>query len=270
MPEKNQKKSKNSSKEPQFQEGFLEISKEIPGVEKMFKAGVHFGHKTSKWSPKMKPFIFSAHNSIHIIDLEKTKEFLKKAVDFLKETVSQGGKILFVGTKPSSKAIIEQAAKMCQMPYVSGRWLGGTLTNYQTIKKRLDYLKELEQKKGSDKFKKYTKKERLMLEKKASKMRRQFGGLTEMLELPKALFVIDIKDNAIAVREAIRKNIPMVGVVDTNADPDLIEYPIPANDDAISALRLILGTVVGAIKEAQEKQVKNANPRKLQITKGVI
>lgn len=264
------KTSKNSikapAKEPQIDEDFIQISSKIPSVEEMFKAGVHFGHKTSKWNPKMKAFIFSVHNNIHIIDLEKTVGFLKEAIDFVKKIVAQGGKVLFVGTKPSSKNIIEQVAKLCQMPYVSERWLGGTLTNYKTIKKRLDYLKGLEQKKKEGQLQKYTKKERLLFEREMTKMHKQFGGLIEMAKLPDVLFVADIKDNVLAVREARCMGIPVIGICDTNSDPTLIDHPIPANDDAISSLRLIVETIAGAIKEVQESLKRKVSEKSKKAT----
>lgn len=239
-------------------EDFVEIISEIPSVEELFKAGVHFGHRTSKWNPKMEPFIFSVHNNIHLIDLEKTIELLKKAVDFIKKTIVSGGKILFVGTKPSAKNIIKQAAESCQMSYVFERWLGGTLTNYKTIEKRLEHLKDLQEKKQSGQLEKYTKKERLLLEKQIAKLQKQFGGLTKMAKLPNVLFVADVKNDALAVKEARRLGIPVIGICDTNTDPSLIDYPIPGNDDAITSLKLLIGIILGAIKKAQKSPKKKS------------
>ncbi|MFC1700777.1 30S ribosomal protein S2 [Patescibacteria group bacterium] len=216
---------------------------EVPSLEEMLKAGVHFGHKTSKWNSKMKSYIFTSRNNIHIIDLEQTQQRLKKALKFLQEIKENKGKIVFVGTKVAAKDIICKTAKESNMHYVTERWIGGTLTNFQAISNRLKYFRDLENKKKTGELDKYTKKEQHDFSVELEKLEQRFGGIKEMVSLPSALFVIDIYNDALAVKEARAKNIPVIGLCDTNADPNSVDYSIPANDDAISSLELILGSV---------------------------
>lgn len=221
----------------------------IPSPEEMLKAGVHFGHRTSKWHPQMEPYIFTIRHNVHIIDLEKTVEKLKEALAFLEEIKKKKGVVLFVGTRVNAKKITEEAAKECGMPYVNQRWLGGTLTNFKVISQRLEYLRDLEEKKKSGQLEKYTKKERHEFEIELRKLNERFGGIKEMTKCPDALFVLDIKEDSLAVKEARMKGIPVVALCDTNTDPTLVDYPIPANDDASSSLKLMTGTVVAVLKD---------------------
>jgi small subunit ribosomal protein S2 len=221
---------------------------EIPSLEEMLKAGVHFGHKTSKWNSQMKSYIFTSRNNVHIIDLEQTQQKLKEALQFIQSIKEKKGKIVFVGTKVAAKDIAQQTAKDCKMFYVTERWIGGTLTNFQTISDRLSHFRDLEKKKKSGELEKYTKKEQQEFGIELDKLERRFGGIKEMTELPAALFVVDVHDNVLAVKEAKAKGIPVVGLCDTNADPTSIDYSIPANDDAISSLQLIFSAINKALK----------------------
>ncbi len=221
---------------------------EIPSLEEMLKAGVHFGHKTSKWNSQMKSYIFTSRNNVHIIDLEQTQQKLKEALQFIQSIKEKKGKIVFVGTKVAAKDIAQQTAKDSKMFYVTERWIGGTLTNFQTISDRLSHFRDLEKKKKSGELEKYTKKEQQEFGIELDKLERRFGGIKEMTELPAALFVVDVHDNVLAVKEAKAKGIPVVGLCDTNADPTSIDYSIPANDDAISSLQLIFSAINKALK----------------------
>jgi small subunit ribosomal protein S2 len=225
-----------------------DIEKKLPSLEEMLKAGVHFGHRTSKWNPQMKPYIFTSRNNVHIIDLDKTQEKLTKALKFIQKIKAQKGIILFVGTKVAAKEITRQMAEKCHMPYVNERWLGGTLTNFKIISQRLEYFLDLEKKKKTGELKKYTKKEQHQFGVELQKLDRQFGGIKKMTKLPEALLVVDVQKEKLAVKEARMKNIPVIGLCDTNADPNIIDYPIPVNDDAITSLKLILGVIVKVLK----------------------
>jgi len=224
------------------------IEKILPSLEDMLKAGVHFGHRTSKWNARMEPYIFTARNNIHIIDLEKTQEKLAKALKFIQKIKEKKGVILFVGTKVAAKEITNQTAKKCRMPYVNERWLGGTLTNFGIISKRLEYFRDLEEKNKKGELKKYTKKEQHQFGVELQKLEKQFGGIKKMLKLPEALLVVDVQKEKLAVKEAKMKNVPVIGLCDTNSDPSIIDYPIPVNDDAITSLKLILGLIVKVLK----------------------
>ncbi len=218
-------------------------------MKELLEAGVHFGHQTKRWNPKMKPYIFGSRNGIHIIDLQKTVELFDVAYQFVVKTVAEGKSILFVGTKKQAKDAIIEEAERCGMFYVAHRWLGGTLTNFQTIKKSIEKLRELEAMKREGEFSKYPKKEALKLEKKLQKLERNLGGIKNMDELPGAVFIVDTKKEHIAVREARKLGIPVVAIADTNCDPDEIDYPIPGNDDAIRAIRLICSRIADACLE---------------------
>lgn len=222
----------------------------------LLKSGAHFGHKTSRWNPKMKPFIFTVRNNIHIIDLEKTRIGLQKAVDFAGEVAKAGGTILFVGTKRQCRDIVKQEATNCGMPFVNLRWLGGTFTNFRTIQKTIRKLEKLQQRKDSPDFEqKYTKKERLLIEREIQKLTKLFEGLKDMKRTPNAIFITDIHHDDIALTEARKMKVPIIAIVDTNTDPSLVDYPIPANDDATAAVSLITATIANAIKAN-----KSANP----------
>ena len=220
----------------------------LPSLEEMLKAGVHFGHRTSKWNPKMEPYIFTSRNNVHVLDLEKTHQQLEKAADFLSQIKARKGIVLFVGTKAAAKEITKKAAEEAKMPFVTERWLGGTLTNFKGISKRLEYYRDLEKKKTGGELKKYTKKEQHEFDKELNKLNQQFGGIKNLLKVPDALFIVDVKQEKTAVKEANMSKIPIVGICDTTSDPTQITYPIPANDDASSALKLIVGVIVKSLK----------------------
>ncbi len=221
--------------------------------EEMAEAGLHFGHQTSKTNPKMKQYIFGARSGIHIIDLEKTAEKLKEALEFITDLISKNGVLLFVGTKIQIKDLVKNIAIDCGMPYISERWLGGTFTNFGTLLKRIESFKELERERASGELEKYTKKERANFDKKIDDLERKFGGIKNSAKLPEAIFVCDMKKDEIAVKEARKKGVKIIGIVHTNLDPTLADYPIPANDDAIPSVKYILEKVKDAILKAKPK-----------------
>lgn len=212
----------------------------------LLESGVHFGHQTRRWNPKMRPFIYMERNGIHILDLQQTVRRLDEATDWVKNLVADGGQIVFVGTKKQAQDAIKEEASRAEMPYVNERWLGGTLTNFQTIRARIRYLDELEERKEQGEFEHLPKKEATRLQERLSRLTRLLGGIRYMQSLPDALFVVDPDREAIAVKEANRMEIPVVAMVDTNCDPGLIAYPIPANDDAIRAIRLMTARIADA------------------------
>lgn len=222
----------------------------------LLKSGAHFGHTTSRWNPKMKPYIYTVRSGIHILDLEKTKKALIKATKFASDTISKGGVVLFVGTKRQSKEILKKAAESCGMPFVNVRWLGGTFTNYRTIQKTVRKLEKLESLKASGELEtRYTKKERLMIDREIEKLKKLFEGVQNMKKLPDAIFVTDVKHDDIAVKEARMSGIKVIGVVDTNSDPSGIDFPIPCNDDATKAIELVCGIMAEAITEGKTTAV---------------
>ena len=223
---------------------------DIPELLTMLKAGVHFGHRESKWHPKMAPFIFTVRNGVHIIDLEKTAEYLKKALNVVRDTVARGGIILYVGTKKQAAPVIQRYAEEAGMPYVVERWLGGTLTNFDVINglvKKLIFLEEKEQ--DPDYEKKYTKKERLDFMGERERLEKMVGGLRKLDRLPDLVYIMDIKEEKTAVLETIRRGIATVAVCDTNVNPERVTYPIPANDDATKSISLITRLITEAAKE---------------------
>jgi small subunit ribosomal protein S2 len=218
-------------------------------MKELLEAGVHFGHQTRRWNPKMKSYIFGSRNGIHIIDLQKTVSLFQTAYEFITRTVSDGYSVLFVGTKKQAHDSIVEESERCGMFYVVNRWLGGTLTNFQTIRKSAARLKELEAMKKDGSISRYTKKEVIRMEKELAKLERNLGGIKDMDELPGAVFIVDPKKEAIAVREVRKLHIPVVAIADTNCDPDEIDYIIPGNDDAIRAIRLITSRIANACIE---------------------
>ena len=218
-------------------------------MKALLEAGVHFGHRTQRWNPKMKRFIFTERNGIHIIDLQQTITRLDQAYDLVRDSVSEGGTVVFVGTKKQARDNLASAAERCGMPFVNQRWLGGTLTNWQTIKQRIGYLLELEQRREVGDFERLPKKEALRLEQLIEKLNRRLGGLKHMSRLPDLLLVVDVRREAIAVKEANILSIPVVAMVDTNCDPDPIDFVIPSNDDAIRAINLIVSHMSDAVNE---------------------
>jgi small subunit ribosomal protein S2 len=221
----------------------------IVTMKQLLETGVHFGHRTQRWDPKMARYIYTQRNGVHIIDLQQTVKSLEKAYELVRDVVAKGEQVLFVGTKRQAQESIPQEAERCKMPYVSHRWLGGTLTNWRTIKLRIDHLKMLEARRDAGEFDLLTKKEALMLNREIEKLNARLGGLRGMERLPGVVFVIDVKNEQTAVKEADRIGIPIVAVVDTNCDPDLIDYVIPGNDDAIRAIRLMASKMADAALE---------------------
>lgn len=221
-------------------------------MKALLEAGVHFGHRTQRWNPKMKTFIFTERNGIHIIDLQQTITRLEEAYDQVRDTVAGGGTVVFVGTKKQAAENLGAAAESCGMPYVNERWLGGTLTNWQTIRQRISYLLELEQRRDLGDFERLPKKEALKLEQLIEKLNRRLGGLKHMTRIPDLLFVVDVRREAISVKEGKILNIPILAMVDSNCDPDPIDLVIPSNDDAIRAIKLITGHMADAVKEGMQ------------------
>lgn len=217
----------------------------------MLKAGVHFGHKTSLWNPKMAPFIYTQRNNIHIIDLEKTKNKLAEATAYAKDLASRGGVILFVGTKRQSKDPVRKAAESCGMPYVVTRWLGGTFTNFRTIQRTVKKMERMERLIADNEIVKYTKKEQMMIKRELEKMKVIFAGIKDMKKLPEAIFCLDVKYDHIPVEEARQSKVKVLGLVDTNCDPSKIDYPIPSNDDAIKVITYMADAMAEAIREGK-------------------
>ncbi|MDD5146464.1 MAG: 30S ribosomal protein S2 [Candidatus Pacebacteria bacterium] len=217
----------------------------------MMEVGVHLGHQTSKLHPRMNKYVVGIRNTVHILDLEATKQYLAAALDFVSETIKNGGTVLFVGTKLPFQKLVQGMADQCGMPYVKGRWLGGTFTNFGVIKKRIDYFKDLKKQKESGAFEKYTKKEQLLKEKEVMDLESKFGGLVSLEKIPEAVFICDLIKDEACFKEARIKGVKVVALVDTNVDPLLVGYPIPANDDALSAVKYILEKVKDAIVGAK-------------------
>jgi len=224
----------------------------VVSMRQLLEAGVHFGHQTRRWNPKMRPFIFSERNGIHIVDLRQTLERIEKAHAFIKDTTAAGGTILFVGTKKQAQGAIKDAADSAGMPYVNHRWLGGMLTNFQTIHKRILYMIELERMDSSGEMEGLPKKERLRLRRELEKLQTVLGGVRELHRAPDVVFIIDVKTEHIAVTEAARLGIPLVAVVDTNCDPDFVDMVIPGNDDAIRASQLLSDVMADAARAGRE------------------
>lgn len=228
-------------------------------MKQLLEAGVHFGHQTRRWNPKMKPYIFADKNGIYIIDLQKTVRMFKRAYQFVRDTVAEGKSVLFVGTKRQAQESIEEEATRCSMPYVNHRWLGGMLTNFQTIRKGIERLRDLEAMAEDGRLQGYTKKEIMHLQKEKAKLLKNLGGIKEMRELPGAVFIVDSRREYIAVKEARKLGIPVVAIVDTNCDPDEVDYVIPGNDDAIRAIKLFSSLIADACLEgmaAREEQLR--------------
>ena len=232
------------------------------GIKELLEAGVHFGHQTKRWNPKMKQFIFDARNGIHIIDLSKTLTQLQTACDFLSGTCRKGGQVLFVGTKKQAQEAVKEAAKACSQHYVTERWLGGTLTNFNTVKRSIARMKQIEKMEADGSINHYVKQEQSMLRREAARLSKNFEGIRAMERFPAAMFIVDIKREHNAVAEGRRLKIPIVAIVDTNCDPDLVDHPIAANDDAIRSVRMILTTVVQTITQARADFESRAARRK--------
>jgi small subunit ribosomal protein S2 len=225
-------------------------------LKELLEAGVHFGHQTKRWNPKMKPFIFAEKNGIHIIDLQKTLELASQAVSAVRKASEEGRSVLFVGTKPQAKNAIRDEAMRSGMPYVTERWLGGTLTNFNTVRKSLEKLENLEEIESDGRIEQFSKKEGLKMAKEKEKLLKSLGGIRSMSNLPALVFVVDTKKEINAVREARRLKIPIVGMIDTNADPGDVDYPIPANDDAMRAINLFCRVIADACLEGRAKYLE--------------
>ncbi len=231
----------------------------VVSMKALLETGVHFGHRTRRWNPKMKPYIFTERNGIHIIDLQQTLGMIEDAYNVIRDTVTEGGAVLFVGTKRQAQDTIAFEAARSRQPYVNERWLGGTLTNWQTIRQRIDYLKRLEKRQEEGDFDLLKKRERLRVEREIEKLNLRLGGIRDMKGLPDLLFVVDINHEETAVREANILGIPVIALVDTNCDPDDIDYLIPSNDDAIRAIKLIVGKMAEAALEGTALRQENAD-----------
>lgn len=229
-------------------------------IEEMLKAGLHFGHRASKLHPKMGAFVHGIRKTVHIIDLEQTLEKFEQALEFIKQLSQEGKILLFIGTKIQHKELVKKIAEECNSPYVVERWLGGTLTNFEIIKKRITYFKETEAKKASGEFEKYTKKEQIIIGKELDKLRIKFGGIRNLDKPPDVVFVCHMKKDELAAKEARMKGIPVIGICDTNIDFTLVDYPIPANDDAISSVRYILEKVKEVMLKSKSKDKKDLIP----------
>ena len=225
----------------------------ILSMKQLLEAGVHFGHQTKRWNPKMKPYIFGARNGIYIIDLQKTVTLFEEVYRFVVDVVANGGKVLFVGTKKQAQDSIEEESRRCDMFYVNKRWLGGALTNFKTIKKNIQKLKELEVMKADGRIEQLSKKEALEMDREIAKLEYSLGGIKQMEKLPAIIFIIDPKKERIAAAEARKLGIPSVGLLDTNCDPDDIDYIIPGNDDAIKAIRLFNSKIADACIEGKRR-----------------
>ncbi|MBI5879234.1 MAG: 30S ribosomal protein S2 [Chloroflexi bacterium] len=233
----------------------------VTSMKSLLEAGVHFGHKTGRWNPKMRTYIFTERNGVHIIDLQQTMSRLDKAYEAVRDTIGKGGTVLFVGTKKQAQDIVATESTRASMPYVSQRWLGGTLTNFVTIRKRIDHLINLETRKQLGDLERLTKKEQLLIEREMTRLNMRLGGIKTMTKLPDLLFVIDTRREVLAVKEAKSLGIPVAAMVDTNSDPDPIDYVIPANDDAIRAVQLLCGKMADACIEGTQMRAAVAPER---------
>ncbi len=222
----------------------------------MLKAGVHFGHQKSRWHPKMKPFIFTQRSDVHIIDLEKTYEQLNRVVDVIIQETAVGGDVLFVGTKRQVRDIVKQAAQTANSPYVIEKWVGGTFTNFSTIIKLIRKLEKLEKQKEKGEWNKYTKKEQLELEKQYQNLVKKVGGIRQMVKLPTLVFVVDIREEKTAITEARKKGVPIIAMCDTNVDPSKVDWPIPANDDAVKSVEIITNAIAAAVVFGKNEYAK--------------
>lgn len=224
-----------------------------PSMVDMLQAGVHFGHQTSKWHPKMKKFIFGSRQGIHIINLEETQKMLETAMNFAKKLPSRGGVVLFVGTKKQAASLVEKAAQSCGMPYVNKRWLGGTLTNFSSIATQIRKLKDMKRRQEKGEFAKYTKFEQLKFVEQIEVLEDKVGGIQELTRIPDALFILDVKKDKTALEEAIKRGVKVIALCDSNVDPTDIDYPIPANDDAVKSIELMVKLMAQALKEGRDE-----------------
>ncbi len=250
-----------------------EVQEQLPEpvtMKLLLESGVHFGHQTRRWHPKMKRYIFTQRNGIHIVDLQQTITKLNEACDFVRSLVMEGGEVLFVGTKKQAQDVIQEAASRCGMHYVNIRWLGGTLTNFGTIQSRIDHLVRLEDQKAKGVFETLPKKEAQKLEEKIVRMNRLLGGIKEMTKLPDVVFIVDPGKEDIAVKESQRVDVPIVAIVDTDCDPNLIDHPIPGNDDAIRSIKLISGKISDSVVEGVQLRQRLAEEQQKAYEEAMI
>lgn len=233
---------------------------DLPKMEELLEAGVHFGHQTGRWHPKAGPYIFGVRNNVHIIDLEATLKELEKAMDFARKTVASGGVVLFLGTKKQVRDIIKKHAIECEMPYLTERWLGGMLTNFGEVLTLLRKFKDLQRRQEKGEFKKYTKKEQLVFAREIEKLRTRIGGIQDLTKIPDAIYIVDLKYEKTARTEAETRGVKIIAPCDTNINPTGIDYPIPANDDAVKSIDLITGMIAKACKEGKAEAAKNPLP----------
>lgn len=237
----------------------------MPSMQELLEAGVHFGHQVRRWNPKMKPYIFTARDGVHVIDLGQTVPKLEEAMDFVERVGEAGGIIIFLGSKKQARVIVMEEAKKAGAMYICERWIGGLLTNFEQTSKSLKKLKDLKEKKEAGEFKDRTKKEQLLIDRDIAKLTRFYGGVEELKKLPDALFVIDVNREENACREAKKKGVPIVAIADTNADLFLVDWPIPGNDDAIKAIQIITAAIADAYREGREKFEKKTAKEKIEL-----
>jgi len=237
----------------------------MPTMQELLEAGVHFGHQVRRWNPKMKGFIFAARDGVHVINLEQTVTKLEEAVEFVKKIGENGGKMIFLGSKKQAKSIVQEAAVDAGAMYITERWIGGLLTNFEQTQKNIKKLKDLKTKKEAGEFAERTKKELLLIDREIAKLTRFYGGVETMDKMPDALFVVDVRREENACREAVKRGIPVVAICDTNADLFLVTHPIPGNDDAIKAIEIVVNTVAGAYKEGVEQFTKKSAKQKVEL-----
>jgi len=230
---------------------------QMPTIMELLQAGVHFGHQKGRWHPKMKPYLFTERSGVHIIDLEKTSEKLEEASNYVSKVASNGGLILFIGTKSQGQSIIKKYSEMCGMPYINQRWVGGLFTNWSNVNKLIKKYRSLKEQRETGVLTKYTKKEQVEFDKKIERLEKMVGGLENMTKLPEAIFVLDVKREKTAVTEARKRKINVVGFCDSNINPELLDYPIPANDDAINSIELITRVIAASINEGKYKKAEN-------------
>ena len=235
-------------------------------TEEMAKTGLHFGHKTSKVHPKMEPYLYGVRKTVHIIDLRKTKKKFEEALEFIKNLISENKVLLVIGTKIQAKELIKDFAQKFDLPYVNERWLGGTFTNFEIIKKRINYFKDLRDKKQKGELDKYTKKERIKINRQLDGFEKKFGGIKNLESLPDAIFVLSIKKDALAVKEATEKGIKVIGISDSDADPTSVDFSVPANDDAVSSVRYVLTKVAEVVEKAKKEAESKAKKEEIQKT----
>lgn len=235
--------------------GQRKFMSKLPSLEEMLKAGMHFGHRTNRWHPKMEQYIFTTKNGIYIIDLKKSQKKLEEALEFMSKLVSENKSILFVGTKNQVSLPMKKMAEEVNQPYIVGKWLGGYLTNFLIVKKSVKKYQDLVEKKESGRLEKYTKKERLEFDRQISKLRERVGGLTNLNKLPDALFIWDIREEETAVKEARQKNIPIIAICDTNVNPELVNYPIPGNDDSTKTITVVMEAIRKTILSSKKKAI---------------